>query len=60
MESRKYCPSCNCFQINRVHRGFLKKVVLNSPPIYECQDCEAKFTSKDLEKNELKDWSPTT
>ena len=60
MESRKYCPSCNCFQINRIHRGFLKKVVLNAPPIYQCQDCDDKFPSKDMEKNELRGFTEMT
>ena len=56
MKSHKYCPSCQSFSIERIHRGFVKKM-MKSPLLYRCRGCEANFTSKDMSNNELKELS---
>jgi len=55
MHSKRYCPECGSFDIKRVHRGFLKKVILKRAPRYRCRACDNLFSSKDMRANTLVD-----
>lgn len=53
--SQQYCPECESFDLKRVHRGFIKKKILHSPPQYVCRRCgvsikENQFTAQSVKK----------
>lgn len=54
MRSRRYCPSCGSFSIQRVHRSFLQKYVLRISESYQCDICDFGFTENHIYINELR------
>lgn len=47
-----YCPYCGSRLISRIHRGFIRKFLLKSPPLYKCRECRKKFDSDQICTNE--------
>jgi predicted RNA-binding Zn-ribbon protein involved in translation (DUF1610 family) len=52
-ESRiQLCPHCGSSLINRIHRGFIRKTLLKSPPLYQCRECRKSFNIKQIAQAE--------
>jgi transposase-like protein len=56
MKSRKYCPKCKSFNIKRNHRSVFQKYALLVSGLYLCEECDFKFTDKQINKNTLEEW----
>ena len=42
--SKCLCPSCDSSDIRRIHRGYIRKRIFKTPPLYRCNKCSTKFT----------------
>jgi hypothetical protein len=54
MVTQRYCKVCGSFEIERVHRGFLKKVILKKPALFKCKNCEEALFRNDFRENEVR------
>lgn len=48
-----YCPRCEGYNINRIHRGLVRKLIFNVKKRYKCEDCHCVFTNKDWVKKSI-------
>jgi|GEM_PF-1857057 len=46
------CPHCGTSLIQRIHRGFIRKILLKSPPLYKCRECRKSFNLKQVDQAE--------
>ena len=54
MKTRRYCPKCGCFTIEKVPRGVFRKYILLMSGLYQCEKCNFEFTDKQMSENLLK------
>jgi len=54
IKSQQYCTSCGSFDLERTHRGFVRKVILRSPILYRCNVCNTVYKETDFQRNEAK------
>lgn len=52
--TKHYCSECGSFNLQRTHRGFIKKTLLKLSIQYECKNCSKLFSEAKLEKNTTK------
>ena len=54
LTSRQYCHKCGSFDLKRIHRGFIKKKILQSPMEFKCHECGEVTDEKKVSHQELK------
>lgn len=54
MKTRRYCPECGSFNIEKVPRGIFRKYILLMSGLYQCEKCNFEFTDKQMSENLLK------
>lgn len=55
MASKQYCPKCDSFNLKRLHRGYLKKVIFKQPVQYICRECQEQISEPVIAKNETRE-----
>ena len=55
MISKRYCPNCGSFILERIPRSFVQKVILKMQPKYSCYGCKEKISKAELNKNTAKE-----
>lgn len=54
ISTKQYCPKCGSFHIKRLHRGYVKKIILKQPIQYKCMGCKEQFSELDIADNEVR------
>ena len=55
MASRQYCPDCDSFNLKRLQRGYIKKVILKQPAQYICRECHKQISETVIAQNEVRE-----
>lgn len=48
----KHCPYCESYNLRRIHRGLIRKIVFQVKHRYQCRECYKKFTNNEMSNHQ--------